>query len=151
MADPAVTKKPLRPRGQPRSRTVPAGSTVKVPPAAANPLAAALKVFDLAAGGMGLDVPARLKILNLGRSKYFELRAQAEPDLDVDRRDRLGYFLAIYELSGRLVGSPGDWLKSPNRAPQFAGRPPLERVLGGRMEDLIITLAYLKGAYGGWA
>lgn len=71
--------------------------------------------------------------------------------LDVDRRDRLGYFLAIYELSGRLVGSAPGWLRAPNRAAIFGGRSPLERMLEGRMEDLLATLTYLKGAYGGWA
>jgi hypothetical protein len=108
-------------------------------------------VFDQAAATLGLQVGARLKLLNLGRSKYFELRSEPDPVLDVDRRDRLGYFLAIYELSGRLVGTPGDWLKAPNRAPLFAGKPPLERILNGRMEDLLATVIYLKGAFGGWA
>ena len=115
------------------------------------PLAVALSVFDRAAAGMGLTVEDRLKVLNIGRSKYYELRLQANPVLDVDRQDRLGYFLAIYELSGRLVGTPGAWLKAVNRAPLFAGKPPMERILRGRMEDLIATLTYLQGSYGGWA
>ena len=97
-----------------------------------SPLAAALRVFDKAADALELGIEARLRLLNLGRSKYFELRSEADPVLDVDRRDRLGYFLAIYELSGRLVGAPGTWLKAANRAPLFAGKPPLVRILGGR-------------------
>ena len=79
------------------------------------------------------------------------MRSDPDPVLDVDRRDRLGYFLAIYELSGRLVGNPGDWLKAPNQAAVFQGGTPLGRIQGGRMEDLIATVTYLKGAYGGWA
>jgi hypothetical protein len=149
--EPSIVKKPLRPKGESGAKPGPAQSSARKRTPAVHPLAAALKVFDQAAARLGLDVPARLKILNLGRSKYFELRTRDDPDLDVDRRDRLGYFLAIYELSGRLVGSAEDWLKAPNHAPLFAGRPPLERILGGRMEDLLATLAYLKSAYGGWA
>ena len=120
-------------------------------PAEINPLAAALRAFDQAAGNLGLDIDTRLKLLNLGRSRYFELRSEKDPRLDVDRQDRLGYFLVIYELSGRLVGKAEDWLKAANRAPLFAGKPPLERLLHGHMEDLLATVAYLKGTYGGWA
>jgi len=148
-------KKPLHPP----PKAAPAGERPKkaagkgaLPPAPPpSPLAAALQVFDRAASALGLTTDDRLKLLNVGRSKYFELRLAADPVLDVDRQDRVGYFLAIYELSGRLVGAPGAWLKAANRAPLFAGRPPLERILGGRMEDLIATVSYLRGAYGGWA
>ena len=38
------------------------------------------------------------------------------------------------------------WLTRPNRAPAFAGRRPLDRMLDGRMEDLLDTLSYLKTA-----
>ena len=135
----------------PQRKAAPVGGDSRAPSPNPNPLAVALGVFDLAASGLGLTIEDRLKLLNLGRSKYFELRVQVDPVLDVDRRDRLGYFLAIYELSGRLVGAPGAWLKAANRAPLFSGKPPLERILRGRMEDLIATLTYLQGTYGGWA
>jgi hypothetical protein len=135
----------------PQRKAAPVGGDSRAPSPNPNPLAVALGVFDRAASGLGLTIEDRLKLLNLGRSKYFELRVQVDPVLDVDRRDRLGYFLAIYELSGRLVGAPGAWLKAANRAPLFSGKPPLERILRGRMEDLIATLTYLQGTYGGWA
>ena len=115
------------------------------------PLAAALRVFDRAARALDLQTGDRLKLLNVGRTRLFELLKEPDPHLDVDQRDRLGYFLAIFERSGRLLGTPGAWLKAPNRAPVFGGNPPLERMLGGRMEDLIQTLAYLEAVYGGWA
>ena len=127
------------------------GSTAPASCSSPTPLAAALSVFDKAARELGLDTQERLKILNTGRSLYFTLLKEADPVLDVDRRDRLGYFLAIYELAGRLVGSAPGWLRAPNSSAVFGGRPPLARMLGGRMEDLLATLTYLKGAYGGWA
>jgi len=136
-----VPPKALLKRG---SASPPSGS----PP---TPLASALSVFDKAARELGLNTQERLKILNTGRSLYFTLLKEAHPVLDVDRRDRLGYFLAIYELSGRLVGSAPAWLRAPNSAAAFGGKPPLARILEGRMEDLLATLTYLKGAYGGWA
>jgi hypothetical protein len=115
------------------------------------PAAAALRVFHRAARDLALPTEDRLRLLNLGRTKLFEALKEVEPKLDVDQTDRLGYFLAIYELSGRLVGSSGAWLKAPNNAPPFGGKTPLERMLGGRMADLIDTLTYLQGVYGGWA
>ena len=114
-------------------------------------LAAALAVFDRVARELDLHTDERMRLLNMGRTKLFEALKEPEPRLDVDQADRLGYVLAIYELSGRLVGSSGAWLKAPNSAPLFAGKPPLARMLGGRMADLIDTLAYLQGVYGGWA
>ena len=124
-----------------------------LPPAAVapTPTAAALGIFDRAARDLTLHTDDRLKLLNLGRTKLFEALKDPDPHLDVDQADRLGYFLAIYELSGRLVGSSSAWLKAPNSAPLFGGEPPLERMLGGRMADLIDTLTYLKGVHGGWA
>ncbi len=123
-----------------------------VPPQlAASALAAALRVFDRAARELDLHTDDRLKLLNMGRTKLFEALKDPGPRLDVDQADRLGYFLAIYELGGRLVGSGGAWMKAPNSAPLFDGKPPLQRMLGGRMADLIDTLAYLKAVYGGWA
>jgi len=116
-----------------------------------SPLAAALSVFDKATEALGLRIEDKAKLLNVGRTKYFEIKKHPAPELDVDRRDRLGYFLAIYELSGRLVGSPEAWLKAPNKAPLFGGRPPLDRIQEGRIESLLATLTYLKSTYGGWA
>jgi hypothetical protein len=154
MATPEPEKKRKSPAKlpvpQPRARRK--GGSASMPSGASlTPLAAALRVFDKAAKELGLNIQERLKILNTGRSLYFTLLKEADPVLDVDRRDRLGYFLGIYELCGRLVGSAPGWLRAPNSAAVFGGKPPLERILGGRMEDLLATLTYLKGAYGGWA
>lgn len=121
------------------------------PKPTASPLAAGLRVFDRVAKELDLQTDDRLKLLNVGRTKLFELLKAVDPRLDVDQQDRLGYFLAIYEYSGRLLGVPGAWLRAPNTAPLFAGKPPLEKMLAGRMENLIDTLTYLKGVYGGWA
>jgi hypothetical protein len=154
MVSPAPEKKidsPAKSAAVPPRATRRKGSAHPVSGTSLSPLASALSVFDKAARELELDIQERLRILNVGRSLYFTLLKEAEPVLDVDHRDRLGYFLAIYELCGRLVGSAPAWLRAPNSAAVFEGRPPLARILGGRMEDLMATLAYLKGAYGGWA
>jgi len=131
---------PKRPRG-------PAKPKAPIP----TPEAVALRLFDRAAKALGIQTADRAILLNIGRTKLFEVLKDPDPQLDVDQKDRVGYFLAIYEHSGRLVGSADAWLKAPNTAPLFRGKPPLERMLGGRMADLISTLNYLEGVYGGWA
>lgn len=115
------------------------------------PLGAALRTFHRLSESLGLVTEDKLKLLNLGRTKYFECLRQPDPNLGVDGQDRLGYFLVIVELAGDLVGDAGAWLRAANRAPMFAGKPPLDRLLQGRMEDLFATLNYLRGSYGGWA
>ena len=153
--DPPAARRGRNPkaRGLPPAAVAPTPTAIAPTPTAIapTPTAVALGIFDRAARDLALHTDDRLKLLNLGRTKLFEALKDPDPHLDVDQADRLGYFLAIYELSGRLVGSSSAWLKSPNSAPLFGGEPPLERMLGGRMADLIDTLTYLKGVYGGWA
>lgn len=115
------------------------------------PMAAALRAFNRVTETLGIVTEDKLKLLNLRKTKYFDYLKLPEPDLDLDTRDRLGYFLVIVELAGNLVGDAGEWLRSPNTAPLFGGKAPLDLLLVGRMEGMFTTLNYLKGSYGGWA
>jgi hypothetical protein len=115
------------------------------------PLAAALRTFNRVTESLGMVTDQKLKIINLGKTKYFGSLKQLAPSLNLDSEDRLGYFLLIVELAGDLVGDTGDWLRSPNTAPIFGGKAPLDLLLAGRMEGMFTTLNYLKGSYGGWA
>jgi hypothetical protein len=115
------------------------------------PVAAALRAFNRVTEALGIVTEDKLKLLNLRKTKYFDCLKLNDPDLDLDTKDRLGYFLVIVELAGNLVGDAGDWLRSTNTAPLFGGKPPMELLLAGRMEGLFHTLNYLKSSYGGWA
>jgi hypothetical protein len=115
------------------------------------PLAAALRTFNRVTESLGMVTDQKLKIINLGKTKYFDSLKQPAPSLNLDSEDRLGYFLLIVELAGDLVGDTGDWLRSPNTAPIFGGKAPMDLLLAGRMEGMFTTLNYLKGSYGGWA
>ncbi len=115
------------------------------------PVAAALRAFNRVTESLGIATEDKLKLLNLRKTTYFDYLKRPDPDLGLDTRDRLGYFLVIVELAGNLVGDAGDWLRSANSAPLFGGKPPMELLLAGRMEGMIQTLSYLKGSYGGWA
>jgi hypothetical protein len=58
----------------------------------------------------------------------------------------MAYVLGIYELAGSVFPDGVAWMTRANQAPAFQGRRPLDRMLGGRMEDLMETLNYLKTA-----
>ena len=113
--------------------------------------AAALRAFNRVTEALGIVTEDKLKLLNMRKTKYYDCLKVNNPVLGMDTKDRLGYFLVIVDLAGNLVGEAGDWLRSPNTAPLFRGKPPLDLLLAGRMEGMFTTLNYLKGAHGGWA
>ncbi|WP_413207937.1 MbcA/ParS/Xre antitoxin family protein [Rhodospirillum sp. A1_3_36] len=43
------------------------------------------------------------------------------------------------------------WIKRPNDAPLFGGRPAIERMLSGQVSDLFVVRQYLDAQRGGWA
>jgi hypothetical protein len=66
--------------------------------------------------------------------------------LPTDTLERLGYILNIYACLQSLlpVREHADpWLRQPNSALAFGGRPALERMIGGRLEDLKFVSDYL--------
>ncbi len=115
------------------------------------PTAASLRTFNRVTEALGIDPVDKPRLLNLQEAKYFGYLEMNDPDLDLDTKDRLGIFLMIVELAENLVGDAGAWLRSPNKAPIFGGRPPLELLLAGRIDEIHTTMNYLKGVHGGWA
>lgn len=115
------------------------------------PVAAALRTFQQVSTDLGLKTKDKLAILGLKHTKFFVSLNEASPNLSQDSEDRLGYFLVIVDLAASLVGDAGDWLRNPNHAPLFGGKPPIDLVLAGRIEGLFATLNYLRSSQGGWA
>jgi hypothetical protein len=117
--------------------------------------AAAFRTFLSVVERLGLPVKDRLALLGIAKSTYTLWLKRLEEgdlrDLDGDKVDRMAYVLGIYELAGRVFPDGLAWLTRANRAPAFGGFRPLDRMLKGRIEDLLDTLGYLKTAAGGWA
>jgi hypothetical protein len=117
--------------------------------------AVAFRAFLAVADRLGLPVRDRLALLGIAKSTYTVwLKRREDPELrevDGDKLDRMAYVLGIYELAGRVFPDGVAWITRANRAPVFAGLRPLDRMLGGRIEDLLETLQYLKTAAQGWA
>ncbi len=116
----------------------------------ADPGALAFRTFLAVADRWGLPVKERLALLGIARSTYTVWLKRLEGgdlrDVDGDKVDRMAYVLGIYELAGSIFPDGVAWVTRANRAPAFGGRRPLDRMLDGRMEDLIETLGYLKTA-----
>ena len=112
--------------------------------------ALAFRTFLAVAERLALPVRDRLALLGIAKSTYTVWLKRLEPsdlrDVDGDKLDRMAYVLGIYELAGAVFPDGVAWLTRANQAPAFQGRRPLDRMLDGRMEDLMETLSYLKTA-----
>ena len=119
-------------------------------PGAADPSALAFRTFLAVAERLALPVRERRALLGSAKSTYTVwLKRQEQDDLrdvDGDKLDRMARVLGIYEMAGAVFPDGVAWLTRANRAPAFQGRRPLDRMLDGRMEDLLETLSYLKTA-----
>ena len=117
--------------------------------------AVALRTFLAVADRLGLPVRERLLLLGIAKSTYTVWIKRLEEGtlgaIDGDKLDRMACVLGIYELAGRVFPDGVAWLTRANQAPVFAGLRPLDRMLAGRLEDLLECLNYLKTAAGGWS
>jgi hypothetical protein len=112
--------------------------------------ALAFRTFLAVAERLALPVRERLALLGIAKSTYTVWLKRLEQgelrEVDGDKLDRMAYVLGIYELAGAVFPDGVAWLTRANQAPVFLGRRPLDRMLDGRMEDLMETLSYLKTA-----
>ena len=70
-----------------------------------------------------------------------------------DTLERLSYVLGIYKALQVLLPSPeaaDAWVRKPNAAPLFGGKPALARMLSGNVADLYVVRQYLDAQRGGW-
>lgn len=73
--------------------------------------------------------------------------------LSDDQLDRISCLLGIYKALHILFTRPeqaDSWIRRPNSAVPFGGRPAADLLFGGRMLDLIRVRRYLDGARGAW-
>ena len=130
----------------------PAGNAVDLnsPEAAA----AALRTFWRLAQAWGLSTGEQLTLLGVARSTLYQWKQGRFRALDRHVLERLSYLFGIYAALQILLPVPAranEWLRKPNSAPLFGGRPALERMLGGQVSDLFVVRQYLDAQRGGKA
>lgn len=118
--------------------------------------AAGLRAFINIARDWALSADEQIKLLGSpGRSTYFKWKnAPESARLTRDTLERLSLILGIYKALQILLPEPraaDTWLRRPNTAPPFGGRPALDRMLAGNISDLVAVRQYLDAMRGGWA
>lgn len=119
--------------------------------------AAGLRAFARIAGLWGLSVDEQIRLLGEPpRSTFYAWRKNPESaHLPRDTLERLSCLLGIYKALQILLpdaAAADAWVRQPNDAPGFGGRPALERMLAGNVGDLHEVRRYLDAARGaGWS
>lgn len=116
--------------------------------------AAGLRAFAGIALKWGLSVEEQLKLLGEPpRSTFYSWRKHPESaNLPRDTLERLSYLLGIYKALQILLPDPAAadaWVRKPNTAPGFGGKPAIARMLAGNVADLAFVRRYLDAARGG--
>jgi hypothetical protein len=122
-------------------------------PRGATPLGGAgLCAFENIAAAWKLSVAEQLTLLGIAsRSTFFKWRRERNPNLPRDTLERLSYLLGIYKSLQILLPDPraaDEWVRKPNDAPLFGGRPALARMLSGQVADLYVVREYLDAERG---
>ncbi len=85
------------------------------------------------------------------RSTFFAWKKSGGP-LSRDTLERISYILGIYKALQILLpdtAAADAWIRKPNTAPAFAGKPALDRMLSGNVADLYVVRQYLDAWRGG--
>lgn len=88
------------------------------------------------------------------KSTFYKWKKKPEVSLPKDTLERISYVLGIYKaLQILLPGAKAAdaWVKQPNTAVPFGGKPALDRMLSGNVADLFVVRQYLDAQRGGWA
>src|ERR1700704_2442642 len=89
---------------------------------------------------------ARTLLGNPPRSTFFSWKKAGGGPLGRDTLERISYVLGIYKALQILLpesAAADAWVRKPNAAPIFGGKPALERMLSGNVADLYVVRAYL--------
>ena len=113
---------------------------------------AGLRAFANIAEAWKLSIAEQLTLLGIdSRSTFFKWRRERNPKLKRDTIERLSYLLGIYKSLQILLPDPkaaDEWVRKPNEAAPFGGRPALARMLSGQVADLYVVREYLDAQRG---
>lgn len=115
----------------------------------------ALRTFFRIAELWRLSVDEQMALLGLtARSTYFKWKKHPDTVLSKDTLERISYILGVYKALQILLPNEqaaDEWIRRPNHAPLFGGRPALDRMVSGQVADLFVVRQYLDAQRGGWA
>ncbi len=110
----------------------------------------ALRTFFRIADAWGLKEQEQMRILGLGsRSTFQSWKRGAVAAIPKDALERISYVMGIYKgLQILLPKTANDWVRKPNKASIFGGRPAVERMTSGNVADLYVVRQYIDAQRG---
>ena len=101
-----------------------------------------------------LSVDEQMTLLGVtARSTFFKWKKGTNSVLPKDTLERISYILGVYKALQILLPDEkavDEWVRRPNAAPLFNGRPALDRMLSGQVADLFVVWQYLDAQRRGW-
>lgn len=115
---------------------------------------AALRGFFAIAQAWALSPGEQIILLGMpSRSRFYSWKKAPTVTLPPDTLERISYLLGIWRALRILIPDEVQafcWVRTPNLHPMFDGRPPLERMLQGRILDLLDVRRLLDARMGVW-
>lgn len=110
----------------------------------------ALRTFFRIADAWALKEAEQMKLLGLdNRSTFQTWKRGAVAAIPKDALERISYVLGIYKgLKLLLPRTADEWVRKPNGAPLFGGRPAIERMTSGNVADLYVVRQYIDAQRG---
>lgn len=110
----------------------------------------ALNIFYNITEAWNLNDDETRTLLGLDGLTYLKWKREPEKaTIDADKLDRLSYIFGIYKALHLLLPKSADqWVKCPNSASLFQGKPALDRMLSGDIDDLRVVRQYLDSQCG---
>lgn len=110
----------------------------------------ALRTFFNIAEAWELSEAEQMKLLGLdSRSTFHNWKRGDVGALAKDALERISYVMGIYKGLQILVPKTADaWIRKPNKAPLFGGKPAIERMASGNVADLYVVRQYIDGQRG---
>ncbi len=111
-----------------------------------------LRAFFRICDKWGLDTDQRIILLGSPERTLYDQWLEGIVDtVPPHTIERLSYILGIYKALHTLFPDNAfadRWIHQPNKAQLFGGKPALDRLLTGRVDDLAIVRKYLDAACG---
>lgn len=111
--------------------------------------AAGLRAYFNVAEAWGLSEAQAARLLDSSCGTYARWKREPEhAHLDIEHFERLSLILGIYKDLHILLprdDAADSWVLRPNRNPIFQRRSPLELMLAGQINDLVLVRRHLDG------
>ncbi len=110
----------------------------------------ALRTFFRIADAWNLREQEQMRILGLdSRSTFQSWKRGAVASIPKDALERISYVMGIYKgLQILLPKTANEWVRKPNKASVFGGRPAIDRMISGNVADLYVVRQYIDAQRG---